>query len=523
MQNNSKLRGKWHHLIKRLKVTTIRAKVLGFTLVLLFGLLIGYGSVLFVTNDLSESFDALFDRSLMLSDLEKSMNAMEAHVTRYLETKDSDSFVGYMTERERLLELSKRLKVGLSADEAELRLHNLGILVTPYLEAAEDAIQQKRARNIQATLKAQATLMTRSQFLKEGIQGLFRLDFSKNLNRYVAMTEQMGKINVLLLWIFLLLLLLGMVFVVDFTQRISEPIEALSLHAQQLSSGNYHIDVAGDYGYDEAIVLSQAFSEVATHMARSIEELKDKAETQKQLRLSAVENLRMQNLLKQAELLALQSQINPHFLFNTINAGLQLAILEDADQTASFLDHMARMFRYNIQRLDNTVSFSDELENLKHYYHLMKVRFQDMLVMTFEVEAGCYGLSMPPMILQPIVENALVHGLKHKETPGHIHILAQVGVDSTGVNCAVVTVSDDGAGMDQETLERLVASAYNQGIALGHTTGLGLANVYERLKVFFDRREVLSISSELGKGTHVTLTLPLLGSGKEAYHESTRN
>lgn len=503
----------------KIRFTTLRAKVLSFTLILLCGLLIGYGSVLFVTNDLSENFDALFKRSLQLTELEDTMRAMEGHVRHYLESKDSDSFIGYMSERQKLLNLSEAMTQGLSQDEAKLRLHNLGTMVPAYLETAEQAIQYKRARNIPATLERHNRLMVLSSYLGEGIQSLQRMDFNQNLDRYVAMTDQLRIIKGLLLGIFMVLLLLGMVFVVDFTQRISEPIEALSQHALTLSQGHYDIQVTQDFGYDEARVLSEAFAQMATSMALAIEELKDKAQTQTQLRLSAVENLRMQNLLKQAELMALQSQINPHFLFNTINAGLQLAILEDADQTAIFLDHMARMFRYNIQRLDNVVTFADELENLKHYYHLMKVRFQDMLEMDFDIDSNCLSLGMPPMILQPIVENALVHGLKHKETPGHIAIGAKVVTDASGLIKIRITVADDGSGMDEDKLKRLVDSAYRQGATLGHTTGLGLSNVYERLRVFFETESILEVRSQLGQGTQVILSLPMhteLEDGHEA-------
>lgn len=502
------------------RLTTLRAKVLSFTLVLLCGLIIGYGSVLFVTNDLSRNFNDLFERSLLLSELEDAMATLEGHVGKYLETKDSDSFVGYMDSRERLMTLAKTLTVGLTADEAKLRLHNLGLMVPAYLEAAEEAIQYKRARNIQATLAAEATLKKLSDYLGEGIKDLQRMDFSQNLDRYVTMTEQLEVIKTLLLAIFIVLMLLGMVFVVDFTQRISEPIEALSHHALELGKGKYDIEVSGDFGFDEAKVLSEAFGQLARHMSDAIEELKDKAETQRQLRLSAVDNLRMQNLLKQAELMALQSQINPHFLFNTINAGLQLAILEDAEQTATFLDHMARMFRYNIQRLDNVVTFADEVENLKHYYHLMKVRFQDMLEMTFDIEASCLSLSMPPMILQPIVENALVHGLKHKETTGHIHIGARSFLAPDGELFAEISVSDDGSGMDSDRLQHLVDSAYQQGGTHGHTTGLGLSNVYERLRVYFEHSDLLEIQSAKGEGTCVLLRLPMRG-GKEVSHEAS--
>lgn len=492
----------------RFRKTTIRSKVTGFTLALLFSLVIGFGSVLYITQDLSQNFDALFSRSLMLKDLETQMTLFEGHLETYLQTKDSDSFVGFMDQKEKINTFKVELTVGLSDDQLMLQMQNMATLLGHYLSGADEAIQFKRARNTEATLVAYNRVQTQSHYLRQMMNTLHNSEFDANLNRYLVMTQRMNTVKTMLVGIFIILFLWSAVFVFDFTQNISEPIEALSHYAKRISQGEYGVPVASAYQYDEASVLFQVFSDMSVNLSHHIEDLKDKAQTETELRLSAVENLKMQNMLKQAELMALQAQINPHFLFNTINAGLQLAILEDAEQTANFLDHMARMFRYNIQRLDNTVTLQDELLNLKHYYHLMKVRFQDMIEISFDIPPASTEIRMPPMILQPIVENALIHGFKHKETPGRIEIQVSQTIEQL-----TIKICDNGTGMDQETLDRLKTAAYqSRSIPLenpGHTTGLGLANVYQRLSVFFETKEVMSLTSVQNEGTCVTLNLPL--------------
>jgi sensor histidine kinase YesM len=189
---------------------------------------------------------------------------------------------------------------------------------------------------------------------------------------------------------------------------------------------------------------------MAHNINQYINELEGKVETENKLRISETEKLKMQNLLRQAEIMALQSQINPHFLFNTLNAGMQLAYIEGADRTAAFLDHLGKLFRYNIQRLDKLVTLGDEIDNAKNYYALMKVRFGESLHMQFEVDEQACSAGMPPIILQPIIENALIHGFEQKTTEGRIDIAVRRDGDF-----AVITIEDNGEGMDASTLALL--------------------------------------------------------------------
>ncbi|MCK8059665.1 MULTISPECIES: sensor histidine kinase [unclassified Fusibacter] len=495
-------------LFKRLRKTTIRTKVTGFTLTILVSLLVGYLSMFYITLDISKNFTAMFSDSLTLDTLADEMIRFEKNLESYLNTKSSDSFVSYLDSLERLREMQKKLRLGLSHQESVLKFNGIGNMLDGYFEEASKSITNKRARNIEATILSFERLQKISANIAVVMDDINGGAFNNNVDEFIAMTRTIDQIKLVFIGIFVVVLLLGVVFIVDFTQAVANPIEKLSDYATNISAGNYDFEVETVHGYDEAKVLTQTFKEMSANIKSYVEALKDKAVTENKLRLTEVENLKMQNLLKQAELMALQSQINPHFLFNTINAGLQLAILEDADRTADFLDHMARMFRYNIQSLDNSVTLYDEIKNIRHYEHLMAVRFGEMLSITYEIDDLALEQVMPPLVLQPIVENALIHGLKDKEDNGKIEIYAEVGEDVLSI-----TILDNGKGMDESTRMEMLRTAYEPQIGyqngLGHTTGLGIANVYERLCAFYGKSHVLTIDSTQGIGTKVILQLPI--------------
>jgi sensor histidine kinase YesM len=202
--------------------------------------------------------------------------------------------------------------------------------------------------------------------------------------------------------------------------------------------------------------------------------------------------------------MALQAQINPHFLFNTLNAGMQLAIIEDAERTGSFLEDLSSLFRYNIQSLQNKVRLTDEFENARRYYELMRVRFGDQFNFTFELEVGVEDIEMPPLILQPIIENALIHGFRNKTENGTISIKAYSSFQGVTID-----ITDNGEGISQNDLDRLNTGDFRRMSDVGgHTTGLGLENVYERLRHFFDAPNIMRFDSRLEDFTKVTITLP---------------
>lgn len=173
------------------------------------------------------------------------------------------------------------------------------------------------------------------------------------------------------------------------------------------------------------------------------------------------------------------------------------------------------MFRYNIQRLDNTVTLSEELESIRNYCRLMKVRFDDMIVVEFDVEGDTNGVKMPPLILQPLMENGFIHGFRDMVEAGIISVVVRQAADHVKV-----LIRDNGHGIPEEKVRRLTEKGFKQehnGTEhAGHTTGLGLGNVYERLRYFYDRDDVLSIRSVEHQYTEMQVKLYLQAEGIHA-------
>ena len=213
---------------------------------------------------------------------------------------------------------------------------------------------------------------------------------------------------------------------------------------------------------------------------------------------------------------ALQSQINPHFLYNTLNAGVGLAEVEEAERTSDYLDHLAMLFRYNLKGLDNVVTLRDEIRNIENYYQLMKVRFSDGIEFVFTLDEEMMDLEMPPLILQPLVENAFIHGFRDKASERKVEISV-----IREAEYARIEVLDNGRGISIEQLEMIKSRSILDTDQLveshvmavdtehGHTTGLGVDNVKSRLELFYDSNEVFDIESKEGEWTKVTIRIPI--------------
>lgn len=223
-------------------------------------------------------------------------------------------------------------------------------------------------------------------------------------------------------------------------------------------------------------------------------------------------------LIKQAEFSALQNQINPHFLYNTLECIRGKAYAEGVEQIASMTEALSAFFRYSINIQENLVTLGRELENTKNYFLIQKYRFGNRfsLEIRFE-EAGCLEKYLiPKMTLQPIVENAIFHGLEKSVSEGVI-LVEVVETDRR----LLISVQDNGVGMSQETLKRVreSLSGGRPGEGEGEHTGIALSNINERIRMHFGSRYSLSVNSEEGVGTEVVLTLPKMERQREKKEE----
>ena len=210
---------------------------------------------------------------------------------------------------------------------------------------------------------------------------------------------------------------------------------------------------------------------------------------------------------KQAELTALQSQINPHFLCNTLESIRGQALLDGNNEIAKMMEALASYFRYSISRRGNFVTLRDELNNIKNYMMIQSYRFNNRFsleIIIDEEDEKAYDYLIPRLILQPVVENSIYHGLEVLPEGGKIII--EVTLTE---NILILTVSDNGKGMDAKTLAELNARIRSANMEAGEDgTGIALPNIHKRIQLLFGEEYGVNIYSTLNQGTDVEIVLP---------------
>lgn len=232
------------------------------------------------------------------------------------------------------------------------------------------------------------------------------------------------------------------------------------------------------------------------------------------IRESANRSRQMKILKKQAQYLALQNQINPHFLYNTLECIRSEALIHKVDTVANMTEALATFFRYTISDLDRLVPVSAELDNINNYYTIQHYRFGSRLSLKIDMEGDTNqipGLYIPKLTLQPVVENAVFHGIEKKAGAGEVvihFILTQQRL--------LIQVSDNGVGMPPHTLntlnDRLARNIPSSDTEKG---GIAISNVNERIKLLFGDIYGIYIRSIPGEGTDVNITLPIVRSKDE--------
>ena len=219
------------------------------------------------------------------------------------------------------------------------------------------------------------------------------------------------------------------------------------------------------------------------------------------------QNVHEQELKRKSELKALQSQINPHFLYNTLDSIIWMAEGKKYEDVVLMTASLARLLRQSISNEDETVLIGQEIQYVKSYLTIQKMRYKDKLEFEINVDPSINSVHIVKLVLQPIVENAIYHGLKYKESKG---MLTVNGYQKDGN--AVIEIADDGVGMDAETLNRI----FEKHKVNYRSNGVGVYNVQRRLSMYYGKEYGLSYKSEKGKGTTVTVVIPI---EQEEHHE----
>jgi len=401
--------------------------------------------------------------------------------------------------RERIQGLRQALPTA-TLDPRSVRLvQDLQNMADSFLVEATAAIYAARAGDLELYYRHDREAAAIAGYVGAAGDRLLSAELEAYRRIYPEVTRRDQRLQNTNLLVLAAVTLLAITFAWSFARGLTEPVRALAKAAGRIARGDLAGPPVPAGGGAELRVLGDSFNHMQESLRQHVSELEEKAELERRLRAEERENLQVHGLLREAELKALQAQVNPHFLFNTLNVVAKTALIEGAERTGSLLETVADLLRYNLRELERPVTLGEEIAQAQRYMTVQTQRFRDRFAFRLQVDPATLLTPIPCLTLQPLLENAVIHGIGKREQGGSIEL--RVVREGARVR---IRLADDGVGIAPARLAELMAGTAAAG---GHTTGLGLANVRRRLELFGGDRVDFRISSEPGRGTTVEFSL----------------
>lgn len=435
-------------------------------------------------------------RQKILVDYFRSLSEMSTSFHNYLYEQTDENYQLYQN----IIAELKEEAIGL-ADSFQSRSALDQYYMT--LSLIEEANEMISGRNETVRLTELETFDANSRLISERFTILAKEMGSTLLETYeftIRITTRYFYLGIAMLAICLISVLL--------TRRMSMqlvlPIEHLTNAATRILEGESNA-VCDFYGSnDEMRICIQAFNRMVESLMEKVEVQRRKTELEQQLRIETERLASAKEQLLKSEILVLQSRINPHFLFNTLNNVTQLAYIEDAPRTLQTSMLLGKYLRYALDTFDRKVTLTDEMNNIKTYIEIQQERYENRIRFSVsDTEEGADAV-MPSMIIEPLVENSISHGLKCCVADGTVLIT---------VRCCdgeiTIEVEDNGCGIEADKLDSMI-QYLETNIPIQTGNSIGLHNVIHRLRLTFGEAFEWSIHSKVQKYTRVTLRFPYI-------------
>lgn len=364
------------------------------------------------------------------------------------------------------------------------------------------------------------TLSRIGYYMEQYTANLQRIQLSKDALYYDSVERTIAFSR----WMFVLVLLLVTAvfirFALLFSKRFSEPISKLAESSERMASGDLSVlPVHSENTSGKEIkTLITAFNTMSRSIKDMVDDLKMKSELEKKLHTEELEKESALGALREAQLISLQNQIKPHFLFNTLNIIGRQAQEENAGQTSKLILFLSHLMRYNLLSHRHSVCLADELHALTDYMHLQQKRFGSRIHFVLDCPHEFDAVQIPPFTVLSFAENSVKHGLEPLVAGGTLYIRVR-----KRSQCCRICIADTGSGMSAQTLYKVrhtnETSKTAQSVANGENpNGIGVRNSIKRLELFYGERYSFACYSKLNRGTLTIITVPLLKEA-ELLHE----
>ena len=453
-------------------------------------------------NSMSGEMDMVYQGNLHLNELSIALENVQDSMTDYLNAKTSDSLEDYYRSEQDYREMVQELNGDVTGVSFSRMERNIRYMSENYLELVGQTVEAKRGRNVEKYRVRYENATQMYQYISDYIESLNSEQFKHNSENYVEISKAFRLFETISIIVICVTILGNVTIIIRLAGTIISPLKTLAKSADEVAKGNFDVELLEVQSRDEIGVVTGAFNQMVISIRQYIERLRESMEVERALK---EKELLMETHLKDAQLKYLQAQINPHFLFNTLNAGAQLAMMEGADRTYEYVQNMAEFFRYNVKKGDEIVTLWEEIELVDNYIYILNVRFSGDIHYEKKLDKSLLNVQMPSMILQPVVENCVNHGIREMAGEGKI-FLSVYRIDD--VVC--VSIKDNGKGMSEDTIRKVLSGTYREQELAAGSNGIGMDNVIARLKLFMETEDVMSIISEGENcGTEVILYLQM--------------
>jgi sensor histidine kinase YesM len=473
-------------------MSRIQKKIWMLAMIVLFIMAAIWIALTYYSQKTQDQYNDVLHRYLLLNEVKVTSQQMITDLNNYLIKPSPAALKQFSMSKAKILKAKKDV-LALRNTENDFTLSNYINLIDSLIETTDRSIMFQSEKETEDSAKEFSEANRISKYISDMTLTLIDTEMKTYDRFYRSIIEKSAELKKLGIWLMLLITFLLLIITYWFSLSITKPVLNLTQAANELSRGRFDLKIEVKSN-DEISFLARTFDRMRININNLISEIQEKAQLERELQQSKL-------LLQESQLRSLQSQINPHFLFNTLNILSKKAYLEGSEETSDLIVNVARLLRYNLKRMDRSVSLHEEVVVIQQYIDIQKARFTERLHFHTEIDNSLLAIQIPGLTLQPIVENAVIHAIEPREEGGSIWFRILDGMDRV-----MIEVEDDGPGISDQKIRQMLEDQHVQSD--GHSTGIGFSNVVKRLRLFYECEDVISIESSNNRGTKVVLKIP---------------
>ncbi len=479
---------------------SIRRKMFFFIALVIFMVLFITLSCIGMLNLYLRDFNVVLGDSYSVNDVSISFEKEQIAYKAYANDRNRDNYTAYLFYRHNTVNALARLRF----DYHETSIQRY--LLTQAIRTSHKAYLSTCDKALRAPLESEAFILEYYQALKIGnyidsyIKDLMQETLAEGNQDYYNKVRVFRILPVLAIMMATMIILFAIVLCRITVRHIITPVLKLADASRKITANQASVPDVQVQNRDEIGELVSTFNIMKHTTAHSIAALREKNEMAGRLHQEELARINTEKMLKTVQMSLLQSQINPHFLFNTLNTISRTAKIESARTTEELILRLANLFRYNLQTASERVPLTRELNIIRDYIYIQHMRFGSHIGFEIDCRVDADQIMVPTFTLQPLVENAVIHGVAPQEDGGHIRIRIKKKQD-----IVVLSVTDSGGGIPPKRLQKLLDSSIQHK---GHLSGIGLGNVKTRIELLYPESS-FQIFSRVGLGTAIRITLPI--------------